>query len=80
MSARYSCFLTVLFNFKLAKATKTSLNCEALCCWLSSDDEEDGREEATGIFEAVMSSANKNVGGFEEGSLVVGRRRRRTRL
>lgn len=43
---------------------------------MSSDDDDDGWEEATGIFKAVMSSEAQNVGGSQAGSLLVGRRTR----
>lgn len=40
-----------------------------------SSDDDDGWEEATGIFKAVMSSEAQNVGGSQAGSLLVGRTR-----
>lgn len=43
---------------------------------MSSGDDDDGWEEATGIFKAVMSSEAQNVGGSQAGSLLVGRRTR----
>lgn len=42
---------------------------------MSSGDDDDGWEEATGIFKAVMSSEAQNVGGSQAGSLLVGRTR-----
>lgn len=65
-------------NFKLAELQKHRGTPSGSLRWLSSDDE-DGCEEATGIFKAVMSSAEQTpnvVGGFKEGSLLVGRRMR----